>query len=107
MCGTATHHRQTFTGAAVIFKVRNSSNGSNVSVVLKLYKVLSLLFLTFSVLVANPRGLLETVANPPRGLLNPDYFMVTKQLSCSKQSGDAQEPHSHGFYDNANNAHLQ
>ena len=30
----------------------------------------SLLFLTFSVLVANPKKLLYTVANPARGLLN-------------------------------------
>ena len=106
MCGTAAHHRQTFTGAAMIFKVRNSSNGSNISVVLKLCKIMSLLFLTSSVLVANPRELLKTVANPARGLLNPDYFMVTQQLSYSKQSRDAQKPHSHGFYDAANNVHL-
>ena len=32
--------------------------------------VLLLLFLTFSVLVANPKKLLYTVANPARGLLN-------------------------------------
>ena len=31
---------------------------------------LTLLFLTFSVLVANPKKLLYTVANPARGLLN-------------------------------------
>ena len=31
---------------------------------------LLLLFLTFSVLVANPKKLLYTVANPARGLLN-------------------------------------
>ena len=30
----------------------------------------TLLFLTFSVLVANPKKLLYTVANPARGLLN-------------------------------------
>ena len=29
-----------------------------------------MLFLTFSVLVANPKKLLHTVANPTRGLLN-------------------------------------
>ena len=32
--------------------------------------MLLLLFLTFSVLVANPKKLLYTVANPARGLLN-------------------------------------
>ena len=32
--------------------------------------LLLLLFLTFSVLVANPKKLLNTVANPARGLLN-------------------------------------
>ena len=32
--------------------------------------ILLLLFLTFSVLVANPKKLLYTVANPARGLLN-------------------------------------
>ena len=32
--------------------------------------LLLLLFLTFSVLVANPKKLLYTVANPARGLLN-------------------------------------
>ena len=32
--------------------------------------LLLLLFLTFSVLVANPKNLLYTVANPARGLLN-------------------------------------
>ena len=35
--------------------------------------LLLLLFLTFSVLVANPKKLLYTVANPARGLLNRDY----------------------------------
>ena len=34
------------------------------------YYQLLLLFLTFSVLVANPKKLLYTVANPARGLLN-------------------------------------
>ena len=33
-----------------------------------------LLFLTFSVLVANPKKLLYTVANPARGLLNRDKY---------------------------------
>ena len=39
---------------------------------LRLYKFKEklLLFLTFSVLVANPKKLLYTVANPARGLLN-------------------------------------
>ena len=59
------------------------------------------MFLTFSVLVANPGELPGTVANPTRGLLNPNYFMGTQQLSYSEHSGDAPEPHSDGFY------HLQ
>ena len=33
-------------------------------------RVVVVLFLTFSVLVANPKKLLYTVANPARGLLN-------------------------------------
>ena len=37
-----------------------------------LLSVLLLLFLTFSVLVANPKKLLYTVANPARGLLNKE-----------------------------------
>ena len=37
---------------------------------LDLLLLLSLLFLTFSVLVANPKKLLYTMANPARGLLN-------------------------------------
>ena len=35
-----------------------------------------LLILTFSVLVANPRKLLYTVANPARGLLNRDTLCI-------------------------------
>ena len=38
------------------------------------YKLL-LLFLTFSVLVANPRKLLYTVVNPTRDLLNRDIYV--------------------------------
>ena len=40
---------------------------------------LLLLFLTFSVLVANPKKLLYTVANPARGLLNREK---TKSLAA-------------------------
>ena len=36
----------------------------------KLCQLLLVLFLTFSVLVVNPKKLLYTVANPARGLLN-------------------------------------
>ena len=66
-------------------------------------------FFIFSVLVANPTELLETVANPARGLLNTDGFMVTQQLLYSKQSADAPVPHSNVFYHEAvdTNAHLQ
>ena len=66
-----------------------------------------LLFLTFSVLVVNPMELLETAAYPARGLLSPDLFMAIQLFSYSKRSGDAPEPHSNGFYDAANYAHLQ
>ena len=45
----------------------------------------NMLFPTFSVSVANPRELLETVADPVRGLLNPDYG----DTAVSKQSNDA------------------
>ena len=38
--------------------------------------LLLLLFLTFSVLVANPKKLLYTVANPARGLLNREHVHV-------------------------------
>ena len=46
--------------------IDRSSGGSLVKQLL----LLLLLFLTFSVLVANPKKLLSTVANPARGLLN-------------------------------------
>ena len=36
--------------------------------------IISLLFLTFSALVANPKKLLYTVANPARGLLNRENY---------------------------------
>ena len=39
--------------------------------------LLSLLFLTFNVLVANPKKLPYTVANPARGLLNREN--ITKE----------------------------
>ena len=42
-----------------------------------------LLFLTFSVLVANPKKLLYTVANPARGLLNGKKKKKKKSGSIS------------------------
>ena len=45
-----------------------------------------LLFLTFSALVANPKKLLYTVANPARGLLNRE------KKSKKKKSGSAPPP---------------
>ena len=44
-----------------------------------------LLFLTFSALVANPKKLLYTVANPARGLLN-------REKKKKKKSGSAPPP---------------
>ena len=51
--------------------------------------LLLLLFLTFSVLVANPKKLLYTVANPARGLLNREKRTKEKvwQHICSSPSG--------------------
>ena len=43
------------------------------------------LFLTFSALVANPKNLLYTVANPARGLLN-------REKKRKKKSGSAPPP---------------
>ena len=45
----------------------------------------TLLFLTFSALVANPKELLYTVANPARGLLN-------REKKKKKKSGSAPPP---------------
>ena len=45
--------------------------------------LLLLLFLTFSVLVANPKKLLYTVANPARGLLNREKRKKKKSGSAS------------------------
>ena len=47
--------------------------------------MLLLLFLTFSALVANPKKLLYTVANPARGLLN-------REKKKKKKSGSAPLP---------------
>ena len=47
--------------------------------------MLLLLFLTFSALVANPKKLLYTVANPARGLLN-------RGKKKKKKSGSAPPP---------------
>ena len=41
--------------------------------------LLLLLFLTFNVLVANPREVFDTVANPGRGLLNREVADVGKE----------------------------
>ena len=45
-------------------------------------KLLLLLFLTFSALVANPKKLLYTVANPARGLLNKEKKEKRKSLAA-------------------------
>ena len=50
-----------------------------------LFLLLLLLFLTFSVLVANPKKLLYTVANPARGLLN-------REKRTKKKSGSIPLP---------------
>ena len=44
--------------------------------------LLMLLFLTFSALVANPKKLLYTVANPARGLLNREKKKKKKSLAA-------------------------
>ena len=44
--------------------------------------LLLLLFLTFSALVANPKKLLYTVANPARGLLNREKKEEKKSLAA-------------------------
>ena len=49
---------------------------------------MQVLFLTFSVLVANPKKLLYTVANPARGLLN-------REKSTKKKSGSIPAPNPH------------
>ena len=43
---------------------------------------LLLLFLTFSVLVANPRNVLRTVADPARGLLNREKRKIRGSLAA-------------------------
>ena len=42
----------------------------------------SLLFLKFSVLLANPKKLLDTVAIPARGLLNREKITKEKSLAA-------------------------
>ena len=49
------------------------------------FSLFLLLFLTFSALVANPKKLLYTVANPARGLLN-------REKKKKKKSGSAPPP---------------
>ena len=44
-----------------------------------------LLFLTFRLLVANPKKLLYTVANPARGLLNRENITKSKSLAAPLQ----------------------
>ena len=46
--------------------------------------MLLLLFLTFSALVANPKHLLYTVANPARGLLNREKEKKEKSLAYTR-----------------------
>ena len=49
--------------------------------IIQLFLLLLFLFLTFSVLVANPKKLLYTVANPARGLLlgkGTDFSSIIK-----------------------------
>ena len=48
--------------------------------------LLLLLFLTFSVMVANPKKLLYTVDNPARGLLNKEKRTKKKSGSKGKAS---------------------
>ena len=45
---------------------------------------LLLLFLTFRVLVANPRELLYTVANPARGLLDREKIRGNDTTGCTQ-----------------------
>ena len=56
-----------------------------VCMVITYIKRMLLLFLTFSALVANPKKLLYTVANPARGLLN-------REKKKKKKSGSAPPP---------------
>ena len=48
--------------------------------------LLLLLFLTFSVLVANPKKLLYTVANPARGLLNREKRTKEKVMGYKRNN---------------------
>ena len=59
------------TGSSMVVTLGQNYNvGEKPTVIL--LSLLLLLFLTFSVLVANPKKLLYTVANPARGLLNKE-----------------------------------
>ena len=53
-----------------------------------------LLFLTFSVLVANPKKLLYTVANPARGLLNREKRTKEKSLAAYPPPPPPRTPHT-------------
>ena len=53
-----------------------------VAILLLFLLFLLLLFLTFSALVANPKKLLYTVANPARGLLNREKNKNKKSLAA-------------------------
>ena len=57
-------------GLQVQWKLSSTCLRNSIISVSKRLLLLLLLFLTFSVLVANPKKLLYTVANPARGLLN-------------------------------------
>ena len=56
------------------------------------------LFLTFSVLVANPKKLLYTVANPARGLLNREKVTVKMGLVIPISHGNLRITNYHGKY---------
>ena len=62
---------------------------SHVPRLVGVFVLLFLLFLTFSALVANPKKLLYTVANPARGLLNREKEKKRKR----KEKNHATHPH--------------
>ena len=64
-CRGETHHRYIYIKLIAGHQTKTLKTKTLYEVV-----VVVLLFLTFSVLVANPKKLLYTVANPARGLLN-------------------------------------
>ena len=74
-CFGAAVHR----GKALQIKVAHHQPGKSADVNGIVEK---LLFLTFSVLVANPQKLLYTVASPARGLLNREKRTKEKRLAA-------------------------